>query len=81
MIFSLICTVLGITPAAGSGVSSDDALALSYLIRAFQVRGHEIADLDPLGLHPRPDIRELNYEYYGFTEKDLDRQLVLPKNM
>lgn len=45
-----------------------------------QVRGHEAANLDPLGLHsfraatPPP---ELDYHFHGFTDADLDRVLNL----
>lgn len=56
-----------------------DSLGLSYLIRAYQVRGHEVANLDPLGLHTYRSgeevPEELDYKYHGFTEADLDRQL------
>lgn len=56
-----------------------DSLGLSYLIRAYQVRGHEVANLDPLGLHTyrsgEETPEELDYKYHGFTEADLDRQL------
>jgi 2-oxoglutarate dehydrogenase E1 component len=41
------------------------------LIRAFRVRGHLAAKIDPLGLQ-RPEPRELDPAFYGFTEKDLD---------
>ncbi|MBS0207671.1 MAG: 2-oxoglutarate dehydrogenase E1 component [Planctomycetes bacterium] len=45
---------------------------VDQLIRAYRVRGHMIAQLDPLGL-PRPVPPELSLEYYGLTEADLDR--------
>lgn len=32
------------------------------------------AQLDPLGLDERPKIKELDPAFYGFTEKDLDRE-------
>jgi 2-oxoglutarate dehydrogenase E1 component len=69
-------------PAARAGnQASSDSLGLSYLIRAYQVRGHEIANLDPLGQFAWRDtdshIKELDYEYHGFTEADLDRKLDL----
>ena len=56
-----------------------DSLGLSYLIRAYQVRGHEVANLDPLGLHTYRSGREvpaeLDYKYHGFSDADLDRKL------
>lgn len=46
---------------------------IDQLIRAFRVRGHMIATLDPLGAE-RPPPAELNLESYGFTANDLDRR-------
>jgi len=67
--------------SGSSAQMSSDSLGLSYLIRAYQVRGHELADLDPLGLHTfrsSSEIpQELNYEFHGFKESDLDRNLNL----
>lgn len=51
--------------------------ALFFLIRAHQVRGHQHANLDPLNLTPKPDIPELDYKTYGFTDADLDTPLDL----
>jgi 2-oxoglutarate dehydrogenase E1 component len=45
---------------------------VDQLIRAFRVRGHMIAHIDPLGM-PRPRPRELDLAYYGLTEADLDQ--------
>ena len=45
------------------------------LIRAFQVRGHMLAKVDPLGLHKPIDIPELHKEYYGFTDADWDKPI------
>ncbi|MGD9719641.1 MAG: 2-oxoglutarate dehydrogenase E1 component [Pirellulales bacterium] len=45
---------------------------LDQLVRAYRVRGHLVANIDPLGI-PRPHLPELDPEYYGFTEQDMDR--------
>lgn len=45
---------------------------VDQLIRAYRVRGHLIARLDPLGL-PRDPQPELEPDYYDLTEADLDR--------
>lgn len=51
------------------------------LVRAYQVRGHHVADLDPLGIldadleNVQPP--ELALSRYGFTERDLDKQITL----
>src|SRR4051794_2111162 len=41
------------------------------LIRLYRVRGHRIAQVDPLGL-PQPVPPELQPEFFGFTEADMD---------
>jgi 2-oxoglutarate dehydrogenase E1 component len=41
------------------------------LTRLYRVRGHRIAQVDPLGL-PQPIPPELTPEFFGFTEADMD---------
>ncbi|KDO20700.1 oxoglutarate dehydrogenase [Saprolegnia parasitica CBS 223.65] len=43
-------------------------------------RGHEMANLDPLGLQERPVLPELDIKMYGFTDADLDKTIDIPKN-
>ena len=65
--------------AAGAGLRSD-SLGVSHLINAFQTRGHEMANLDPLNIHGFRDTSgapELHHEFHGFSEADLDRKLNL----
>jgi len=56
--------------------ASDVLVALQdrvdQLVRAYRVRGHMIAKVDPLGL-PRPHYEELDPEYYGLGPADMDR--------
>lgn len=63
-------------------VGSGGAGGLQNLIRAYQVRGHEAAELDPLGLHAwrkwtdkglSPAVPELEPSFHGFSEADLER--------
>jgi len=57
-----------------------DSLGVAYLIRSYQVRGHEAAHLDPLGLHafrPPEEPPELSPYFHGFSEEDFDRPLNL----
>jgi len=46
------------------------------LINAYRVRGHLIADLDPLGWQKVQYHPELDIETYGLTIWDLDRQFI-----
>ncbi|HLP76535.1 MAG TPA: 2-oxoglutarate dehydrogenase E1 component, partial [Candidatus Paceibacterota bacterium] len=41
------------------------------LIRLYRVRGHRIAQVDPLG-QPQPMPPELEPEFFGFTDADMD---------
>ena len=46
------------------------------LVNMYRVRGHLIADLDPLSDEPHPIHPELDPHTYGFTIWDLDRRFV-----
>ena len=54
-----------------------DSVRALMLIRAYRVRGHLHANLDPLELAPRGDHEELHPSHYGFTDADLDRPIFL----
>ncbi|MDW6022075.1 2-oxoglutarate dehydrogenase E1 component [Mesorhizobium sp. BAC0120] len=55
-----------------------DSVRAIMMIRAFRMRGHLHANLDPLGLaKPLEDYNELSPENYGFTEADYDRPIFL----
>ncbi|KAG0325402.1 2-oxoglutarate dehydrogenase E1 component, partial [Dissophora globulifera] len=68
----------------GSQVGSSDVvdhLKIQLLVRAYQARGHHMANLDPLAIN-KADLmasppRELDLSHYGFSEKDLDRSFSL----
>src|SRR6185369_17083648 len=49
-----------------------DSLRAMMLIRAYRVRGHLEASLDPLELKPRGKHAELDPRTYGFAEADMD---------
>jgi 2-oxoglutarate dehydrogenase E1 component len=52
-----------------------DSLRAINLIRAYRVRGHLEAQLDPLGLMKRDQHPELDPATYGFTAEDFDRAI------
>ena len=54
-----------------------DSIRALMLIRSYRVRGHLIADLDPLGLEARDYHPELDPKTYGFTDADMDRPIFI----
>jgi len=54
-----------------------DSVRALMMVRAFRVRGHLHADLDPLGLEPGKDHEELNPAAFGFSEADYGRKIFL----
>ncbi len=55
-----------------------DSLRAIMMIRAYRMRGHLAANLDPLGIAgPPEDISELDPASYGFGESDYDRPIFL----
>jgi 2-oxoglutarate dehydrogenase E1 component len=66
------------SPSAGvSGQTIQESMQLLLLVRAYQVNGHMMAKLDPLGLDDRAVPEDLRLGLYGFTEADLDREFFL----
>ena len=63
--------------AADVQQAAKDSLGALMLIRAHRMRGHLIANLDPLGLQKTPPHDELKPETYGFTEADMDREIFI----
>src|ERR1700749_1700024 len=54
-----------------------DSVRALMLIRAYRMRGHFHAKLDPLGIEPPRDREELDPRSYSFTEADYDRKIFL----
>ena len=54
-----------------------DSVHALMMIRAYRMRGHLHANLDPLGIEPRKDHEELHPSSYGFTEADWDRKIFI----
>ena len=57
--------------------ASKDSVRAIMLIRAYRIRGHLIANLDPLSIQKKEEHPELKPESYGFTKKDYDRKIFL----
>jgi 2-oxoglutarate dehydrogenase E1 component len=71
-------------PAGAKGATPDEVRAATLdsvraimMIRAYRIRGHLAANLDPLGLEPPLYNPELDPASYGFTEADMDRPIFL----
>jgi 2-oxoglutarate dehydrogenase E1 component len=54
-----------------------DSVRALMMIRAYRMRGHLHANLDPLGLEPKRDHEELHPGNYGFDEADYDRKIFI----
>jgi 2-oxoglutarate dehydrogenase E1 component len=69
----------GAVPAPSERVrqATLDSIRALMLIRAYRVRGHLEANLDPLGLTPIKPHPELDPRTYGFSEADLDRDIFI----
>ena len=57
--------------------STIDSVRAIMMIRAYRIRGHLIADLDPLQLQEKHYHPELNPETYGFKKEDRNRKIFL----
>ena len=54
-----------------------DSIRALMIIRAYRIRGHLVADLDPLGMRDVKPHPELDPASYGFAEADLDRPVFI----
>ncbi len=54
-----------------------DSIRALMLIRAYRIRGHLAANLDPLGQHGNKPHPELDPKTYGFNDVDMDRPIFI----
>ncbi|UOA26061.1 2-oxoglutarate dehydrogenase E1 component [Pseudosulfitobacter sp. DSM 107133] len=54
-----------------------DSIRALMIIRAYRIRGHLVADLDPLGMRDKTPHPELDPKSYGFTDADMDRPIFI----
>jgi 2-oxoglutarate dehydrogenase E1 component len=76
----IIAAAAAPTPMPAAAVPQSavlDSIRAINLIRAYRVRGHLEADLDPLGLENRGRYAELDYHWHGFGDADLDRAVFI----
>jgi len=57
--------------------ASKDSVRAIMLIRAYRIRGHLIANLDPLSIQKKEEHPELKPESYGFKQTDYERKIFL----
>jgi len=65
-----------VVPAAAGNVAAanEKQAAVSRMIQVFSLRGHQIADLDPLNLMERPVPGVLKLDYLGLNEIDMESE-------
>ena len=54
-----------------------DSIKAIALIRSYRIRGHLIANLDPLGMMKREYLHELHPSDHGFKKEDYERKIYL----
>ena len=54
-----------------------DSIRALMIIRAYRIRGHLVADLDPLDMRDKTPHPELDPKSYGFTDADMDRPIFI----
>ncbi|CAD5273647.1 2-oxoglutarate decarboxylase, thiamin-requiring [Alteromonas sp. 38] len=59
-------------PVEGTPVSDDRQVKVLQLINAFRFRGHQHANLDPLGLWKQERVRDLELSHHNLSDKDFD---------
>lgn len=57
---------------AGESLKQKKQAHVLQLINAYREHGHHLANLDPLNLTKRIDIPDLELQYHGLSESDLD---------
>ncbi|MDC1126667.1 2-oxoglutarate dehydrogenase E1 component, partial [Candidatus Pelagibacter sp.] len=57
--------------------SNKDSISAVSLIRAYRLRGHLLANLDPLGMRESDYLDELHPEFYGFKKENYDKKIFL----
>jgi 2-oxoglutarate dehydrogenase E1 component len=64
------------TSRSKSGAPNEKQAAVSRMIQVYSLRGHQVADLDPLGLAERHVPGVLKLDYLGLDESDMNTEFV-----
>ncbi|MGM0480487.1 MAG: 2-oxoglutarate dehydrogenase E1 component [Pseudomonadota bacterium] len=59
---------------ASSAPADEKQVKVLQLINAYRFRGHQHAELDPLGLWKQEQVPELSLDFHGLSKDDLDRE-------
>ena len=62
------------SPGSSVAAATEKQAAVSRLIQVYSLRGHQIADLDPLGLMQRPTPGVLKLDYLGLNDADMETE-------
>ena len=68
---------IGGVPVTGAKMmvaANEKQAAVSRMIQVYSLRGHQIADIDPLGLMDRPVPGVLKLDYLGLTDADMETE-------
>ncbi len=57
--------------------ANNESIKAIALIRAYRIRGHLLAKLDPLGLSKTEYLDELHPDFYGFKKENYDKPIFL----
>ncbi|MCW8092177.1 2-oxoglutarate dehydrogenase E1 component [Alteromonas sp. ASW11-130] len=63
---------MGSAPAISSGGTDEKQVKVLQLINAYRFRGHQHANLDPLGLWKQDRVRDLELSHHSLSESDFD---------
>ena len=63
-----------VSPLDDPNAAFEKVVSVHSLVNMYRVRGHLIANLDPLGRRPPHTHPELDVQHYGLTIWDLDRE-------
>ncbi|MGD2073764.1 MAG: 2-oxoglutarate dehydrogenase E1 component [Gammaproteobacteria bacterium] len=61
-----------VSSVEGTQAHEEKQVRVLQLINAYRFRGHQVAQIDPLGLRDPVELRELELAHHGLSDADLD---------